>query len=402
MPGISGIVRTTTKELTPATTRIPVLAWGAFSVFNKVHGVWWWWRAGKRYSDPNSFTKLAAGHALDFAVGDKLPIRLAAHAIFIVTRIVECVEAKQSFYHACRKWVSTVRGDYPLRSRVKWEGASSGGFFSSSTFIWLKGSFQILIIRIKRIALATLNLGKQGFQLSMHLMDARAAFSMSPTVRHEAVSRVFDDGAKLLDTLSENRQELLDKLKSNKAIIDKVLSFCPLTADGLISHVESTLKKADQVNKVATRVGSFAGEFLKKAAFGLASLSGVTRFVKLPKLIVPKADTSKVELVKRYPSTEWMTRKADQDLKGYTAQDVQDSMYAGGVKVASQPQAKGKVKGTVPFEEVFQRHMKSNTSKKKNGPIQFGGDIASASAVQKEKEQPIVFPHRVRSISVEV
>lgn len=379
MPGVTKIVRTTTKELTPATTRIPVLAWGAFSVFNKVHSVWWWWRAGKRYSNPESFTKLAAGHALDYTVGDKLPIRLAAHAIFIVTRIVECVEAKQSFYHACRKWVSTVRGDYPLRSRVKWERASSSGILSSSTFIWLKGNLQILIIRIKRIALATLNLGKQGFQLSMHLMDTRAAFSMSPTVRHEAVSRVFDDGAKLLDTLSENREELLARLRSNKAIIDKVLSFCPLTADWLISHVESTLKKADQVNKVATQVGSFAGDFLKRAIYGLASISGITSFVKMPKLIVPKAETSKVELVERYPSIEWVTRKADPDLKGYTARDVQNSMYANELQVREKA------------EQASQKH-----HKKKEEPIQFKADISRADVaslpVKEAKARPIASP----------
>jgi hypothetical protein len=250
MASITTLVQTATYDTTPAALRLPSPLWTAFALLNKAHSVWRWIRRIELYRNPENLAQLLAGHVVNFALGDVLLLRIAAQCLLISTRVLECVQQQTTVYHAGKRWIAAIKGDYPKPTQNIWDThyATRGETVKSC----LKN-------RMERIVRSTLSLFKHTFILSMCLMDAVDAFCLSPFTRNEGINEGFVNAIKWLDTLTENKEELLQGLVDNQPIIEKILAKSPFTYKQLHDGVERTLERTETIAlkaKNISRVGN--------------------------------------------------------------------------------------------------------------------------------------------------
>lgn len=304
-------------QLAPATNLLPGPIWVVFSAFHNVHRLWWWYRKKEMYTQPNNFLHLVSGHTLNFVLGDMLVIRVAAQALLIATRILEAVEQKVVFCLSWRKWTQSVRGHYTPHIRCKWDKKTETSLFSPSTRNWAESLKRNAAARIDRVMKNTLGIGKNGFMLSMRLMDAAEAFSLSPETKTEAVSEFFLNGSKSISTIVENKERLRAGLIENKGLIDKCLSGIGSSykSEQLIGAVSKTLEKTETtyntVSKVAGVANNAALDTLKRGIFAFMNTIGLASWTPdslVPTLDPPWVNPAPPKLPERFPPTKWVTR----------------------------------------------------------------------------------------------
>lgn len=248
MTPLLAFTQTSAYELTPPTQRLPPIVWTAFTALNKVHGVWRWYRRVDLYTQPNTLTQLLAGHAVNFAFGDRLLLRIAAQCLLISTRVLDCAKQQTKLYEAAQHWVWAVRGCYPKPNRQKWDKQPE---------FWLKTQWNGVRDRIQRIIECTAMVFFHCFKLSMRIMDAIDVFSLSPYTSSEGVNELFVNAMKWMDNIVENNEELLRGLESNKALIEKILYKSPITYNQLHTTVAATIEKTETVYQKAKAVSRF-------------------------------------------------------------------------------------------------------------------------------------------------
>lgn len=316
VPAVQTVSCAAALAMPASAAALPAGIWTAFAVVNKVHSVWRWYRWSGIYSNPDNFSQLATGHALNFTVGDYLGVRIAAHCVLISSKIIECTDQQVSLSKAYRKWKEALTGTYSAPMTCDWK-KKMGWVSPSSTQKWSLRFYRV-IWHVCYIARRTLKLITYIFKLSMKTMDAIEAFSLSPSTRNEAVNEVFLNSIKCLNSLEQNQHELLAKLQKNKQVIEKILKGVGTVynADQLIDYVSGTMEKLRSVNHTTQglfkRANGAIYELFLDSMHGLAALSGTIEY--MPNFLIPKdeeADDTLYGMEKskeRYPPIHWVTR----------------------------------------------------------------------------------------------
>jgi hypothetical protein len=268
------VAQTTTYELTPASNRLSPLFWSGFTALNTVHGLWRWYRRYELYSKPDTLGQLLAGHLLNLTLGDVVILRVAAQCLLIATRIMECAKQQAVLCNSARKcWKSAFQGYYPQPIKQKWVSRAKSHWFSPSTIGWLQTRGQAFCNRISRIIECTYKVFFHCFKLSLQLMDVMDVICLSPYTQNEGITEIFVNTVKCLDTLVNNKEELLSGLESNKPIIEKILCNSPITYDRLHSTISQTLEKSETFYDTAKAVSHATGGFFTYA-FNRIATSG--------------------------------------------------------------------------------------------------------------------------------
>lgn len=263
--------QTTSYEMTPVGNRLPPFLWTVFTAFNKIHGVWRWYRRAEIYSNPDNLAQLLSGHAVNLILGDVLLLRVAAQCLLISTRVLECVQQQASLYRAGQRWIKAIKGHYPHPLKHTWSKHQVS--WGSPSFIaeWQEKS-RLLWHRIERIVICTSAVFFHLFQLSMRIMDVVDVFCLNPHTRNEGINEGFVNMMKWLDHLVENKEELLEGIEANQALIERILKGSPITYQQLQSHVVNTLEKTEVVYQNTQAVFNFHNGIFK--AFGKRILDG--------------------------------------------------------------------------------------------------------------------------------
>jgi hypothetical protein len=313
---VSNLVRSATFELSSTPYVLPAGARIAFLALHRIHRIWRWIRLGNVYRDPNNFAQLAAGHGLNYMLGDSAMVRLSAISVLIASRILHSVD---EFEQLQRSWVQlkdAFNNHYAAPVNCSW--SQPHGLFSLSTVIWIKTNGKSLIIRVQWIAIGLFKIGKHSFLLSMRLVDAIEAFSLSPAIRNEGINLLFVNSGTCLTKLNDNKDLLLDSLESNKEIIEKILQGLGslLTAEQLIKTVSSSLESAGTLQRRAKTVNQSVGEFVsacgKKWTYELFREIGLRHLVPktmVPPVIPPWEQPERRRIDARFPPRGW-TKKA--------------------------------------------------------------------------------------------
>jgi len=273
MTTLTALVQTTTYDMTPSTSRLSPAMWRAFSALNQVHGIWRWIRRIELYRNPDNFAQLLAGHAVNFALGDVTLLRIAAQCLLISTRILTCVQQQAVLHRSGKRLIAACKGHYPLPIQESWDTAPIKTWKTAFTPLWN---------RIKRVALCTLNLLKQTFLLSMSLMDAMDTFCLSPYTRNEGINEGFVNAFKWLNTIVDNKEELLAGIVKNRSIIERILEKSPFTYTQLCDAVTNALEKTELVSIKAKKISSVGNGILvdigKRMASGAMIIIGLADY----------------------------------------------------------------------------------------------------------------------------
>lgn len=233
-------VQTTAYEATPPSLRLPRFAWHLFSMINKVHGAWRWYRKVELYTTPDRFFELLAGHVLHFVVGDLFIVRIAAQSLLIATRILECSQQQAAFCRTGKKWLrafSSPEYQYahsPLIKGKKW--------ISPSSFCWWRQIGADFAARVQAIVHFSFKLFERGFRLSMSLLDALDAICLNPHTAQDAMQESVVNIMKWIDAIVENRQELLKRVGENRQIIERLLEKSSLTYEQFYAALVKTIQ----------------------------------------------------------------------------------------------------------------------------------------------------------------
>lgn len=280
--------QTLTYELTPQSHRLPPFLWTTFTIINKVHSIWRWYRRIDLYRNPENLAHLLAGHFVNLTIGDKLLIRIAAQCLLIATRILECSQQQIAVYRSGKRWIEALKGHYPKTYRNSWNQKHQNLLTSPSSSFQLSTSSQILWDRIKRIVRCTLVIFIHLFKLSMCLMDTIDAFSLNPQTYSEGINESLINMIKWLNCLVENKHELLNGISSNQEIIEKILKESSITYMQLHSSVIKTLEKTEATYLKAKKVSQFSNGILidlgKRILNGSMIVIGLSQYRPLNRL----------------------------------------------------------------------------------------------------------------------
>lgn len=247
---LTTFVQTTTYDLTPASSRLPPFIWSAFTTLNKVHSIWRWFRRAEVYTNPNNLAHLLTGHVLNFIVGDIVILRIAAQCLLISTRILECVQEQAIFYQEAIALKTALLGRYPLPVRSDWKCHSIiSSYKIHSHDLWN---------HVQRTAASVLSLFEHAFKLSMRILDTIDAFSLSPYTRNEAFNESFVNAIKWIDTIVENKEELLSGLTDNRIVIERILQGSPFTYEQLRDAVTKTVEKTEAFHIKTKKITTFS------------------------------------------------------------------------------------------------------------------------------------------------
>jgi hypothetical protein len=177
-------------------------------------------------------------------------IRIAAHCVLIMTRILACVEGQIAVHRAYHDWINSLKGTHPHHHL--WKTYDSVSACSPSFANWSNVTTERIAKRIQQIAICTLRLVGELFALSMCLMDAIEAFSLNPQSRHESINEVFVNSNYCVDQLVENKDFMLAKLKHNKPLVAMILVGIGTNykVEQLIETVEKAINTVENVQKV--------------------------------------------------------------------------------------------------------------------------------------------------------
>lgn len=282
-------VHDSTRQMIPQGTLPPVLS-KVFDLFHWAHHSWHWYRRGKTYLNPDNFLKLTSGHTLNYLIGNNRFMRLAAQCVLISNCVLECVEQQVALGKAYRKWIEAFQGRYPLVISHKWNSQAVSRWISSSTSHRLYVTFFESEQYLGRVMLRTSLLVNRFFLASMAVIDTVDAFSLNADA-DRAVNEFFVNGIRCLDSIAENREELVTKLRANQTVIDGILKRIgsPCQTHEFIDYIDKTAGKLQTANHVLNEVNKTVGgtvtEAMKFLLFGAMSTIGLSSVV--PNRFVP-------------------------------------------------------------------------------------------------------------------
>lgn len=277
MNEVTRIVHEGGRHIIPPQHQMGSIMTSLFLKVNAVHRLWRWHRQAVLYSNPQNFLQLSTGFTINFLVGDRLPLRVAAQCLLISQRILAAIKQKTTVAQSCQHVMDVWRGCYISQPQTSWSFDAKNHFLSPSTSNEWLYSFKRLANQIHELSRSVFDVFVQLFKLSMYTMDAIDVFYLSPETRNESVNEMFVNATQLLDELVGNKEFLLKGLNDNKEVIEEILMGvrAPLKADQLINSVAKTLAVASTTKSVKDRVGKSVVNFTKQVGFEFLSLFGL-------------------------------------------------------------------------------------------------------------------------------
>lgn len=197
--------------------------------------------------------QLFAGHAISDGITSHWFLRCGAQALLIATRILDCVKAQKYLRNSYDAWSDSIRGDYVAIHEIKWI-AKSDGIISPSTTLWASYLSASLKERIQRVVFTTLQLCVAIFALSMRIMDAIDAVTWTPESQRDAALESCVNSAKWIKEAIENKEELLEELDNNRALVEYILKVSPYTYEMVYNGISGSI---DTSSNIKNRITNF-------------------------------------------------------------------------------------------------------------------------------------------------
>jgi hypothetical protein len=274
LPHLS-FLQATIYETTPLSSRMPRIGWQLFGLLNRGHAIWRYYRKIELYQTPGKFFELAAGHAVRFVAGDILIVRLAAQALLIATRVLECVQQQAAFCREGRKWKTALSGVYPQRVRYFAGRQNRFGWLSPSFVCSVKSRYAWIVARVQKMAHHTFKLFKRLFRLSMGMLDAMDALCLNPQTSQDAVNECVVNLVKWVDAIAKNKEELLCGLERNKEVIQRLLEYSKVNYEQFYAGVLKTVQGTEVLRKKAKWLSRIEKETIQNIGARLLRTSRV-------------------------------------------------------------------------------------------------------------------------------
>lgn len=237
------VTETTFSQTSHKSAPSPVII-KLFKAIHWVHKTWHWHRKGKIYTQRENLVTLAAGHIVNFFAGKSETVRVAATCVYIASRILACIVQYHVLASTCTKVSHAFRGSFPQQQRRKW--TLNSNLVSPSTRNSICKFGNQVSLRLKQTALCIIQVFKEIFILSMTMLDAITAFYFNPEDSKEQISELFVNADQTITDLSQNQTMLVNNLRSNAPIINRVLKVIKpdTNADELIASINKNIGRA--------------------------------------------------------------------------------------------------------------------------------------------------------------
>lgn len=200
--------------LSPIPLRTPTGVWTVAVVLKKIHRFWQYSIRVKPYTNPDNFFGLGLGYALNFVLGQNRLLKLPALPFLVGTRLLDLFEQEDAFRNTCQRWKEAFKGTQPIVI-LRGQKAAYGSFCPRC------------LVRIQRVALATLGISREGFVLLMRMMDVLELITFDSQQLEKLVDLGVREGAlnipRCLNALNRNKEVLIQRLNGKKEALDGVM-----------------------------------------------------------------------------------------------------------------------------------------------------------------------------------
>lgn len=278
-------------EVIPPAIAVPAALLAAVAISYKFNRFWRWLRLSLLWSNPDNFVQLAAGSGVNLLLGDRTPVRVAALMVWVPSRVVDCADNYNKLGKAYVKWVEAIRGDYPRRPKVRWVRSPKGRLLPPAWETTLKEKGICIRIRVQRVIVQTVKVGKRVILLSVSGVDVVEALSLKEGICNRAVSELLLDGTNAIHRIAKQKGVVQRKLEENRPLVDRLLKWvgASYSTEGLIDCVETALDGINVVDQGVTAVTSIGNGFFEDlrnhAILGVFSILGIPE--KVPEKFLP-------------------------------------------------------------------------------------------------------------------
>ncbi|CRX37638.1 hypothetical protein ELAC_0277 [Estrella lausannensis] len=279
------------------------------SAVQKVHFVWKLFEKATTYGNPDNFIQLAAGHSVNWLAGDNFFVKLAAGSVLIATRIAECAREELLLLQEIKKLSETAFDNTELYQRSRWLKPGESQFLSAAITNSIRSFFNAFFRILSKIFRHLIDILKRLFTLSMRMMSAAEAFSLSPQALKEGTEEFFVNLEKCYEALIDDKELLLGFLEENKGVIEMVfeLSGASPTYREMVSKVEEAASASRRLIGRRSALKDVSRFAFQHMMFGLFQSVNMHRYMPL-EWIPPKEPEWMVENHRhpRYPPNDWI------------------------------------------------------------------------------------------------
>lgn len=260
---ISRLLYTTIQSRGSSSGYVPGLFWVFFAGLNVVHHHCWFWIETKRVWKPENAGLLIIGAGVAIGARDNDMIKVIAKVIDIALHTSKAIGAFKRLERNCNLLWRLLEGKEKIYVRVDWEKTMNCTYFSPSTAYSLEKNKLKYIERCKRLSNCTLNIFRDLFLLSMHVIDAKMAY-------HTDTFQILNGGVNLKD--------LANELQGDYTIVEDFLAAFHVP-QGAEKFVNKTLARAENVsqaplNKPIREIVNCSVSVLLELSASIATLFG--------------------------------------------------------------------------------------------------------------------------------
>ena len=173
---IRNLIFDTVEKRSADAGSLPPGFWLVFSVFQAVHRTWFWYRRSKEVWRRENCFELALAIGMRLVVGDSASLRLVAKIVEVTLHTAKCIDDMKRIKKNGHRLMTHLKGSEKIVVKIDLVKVACRPFFSPSTHVHLEKARLIWIERARRAADAVTDLFRDLFFLSMHVLDAQAAF----------------------------------------------------------------------------------------------------------------------------------------------------------------------------------------------------------------------------------
>ncbi|MBA3237757.1 MAG: hypothetical protein H0T62_05315 [Parachlamydiaceae bacterium] len=290
-------------EIVPVSNVLPEVLWNGFSVIHNVQRSWILYRQAEKYSDPANYFNILQDQGVGIIIRNNDALKFGAQCLMILRCVSECVDGYKEVCRVYQNFLDVIHNQYPRLDEEPWHKEVEFNWISPPELHRLKSTLKNNIQYIQRIAKCLFKLVEKFFILSLLMLEAADAFSLSPEKVEEASVEVISNVKKLTNQFADNTEFLLEKLKQDRSIIENLLSMCPInqteeenqnTIDAVIESIETIVRKTKVINKEIKEIDNEATELIirvgKDILFSAATIFGCTEL--LPDSLIPPSPSS--------------------------------------------------------------------------------------------------------------
>lgn len=267
-------VRDLTPKLTPVAVELPGVFSKAISAINTIHRVWRYFKKAKVMTHPVSFSMYIMGCSISALAGDSRNLKIAAQAVLIALRIVNCVEHYLSLQIYYNDLCNELSGRAIVPLEANWKKPGKYQVLSPSSRNNLDTQLITLWHRTKRVACLIAQIVSHLFEMSLCMLDASGAFTIDNEHCSDNVNLIIFNGVEIWNKLTTDIGFLAEQLEEYQEVIDPLLesiSHSPLRTSHFLavcrigrSIKESIADGAEWVQSKMQHASETAGESAKR------------------------------------------------------------------------------------------------------------------------------------------